>query len=39
MKMVHTIMGHENIQTTMDIYIDVRYDNDEVIEKPDNYLK
>ena len=39
MKTVHTIMGHENIQTTMDIYTDVRYDNDEVIEKLDNYLK
>ena len=39
LKTVQTIMGHENIQTTMDIYTDVRYDNDEVIEKLDNYLK
>ena len=39
LKTVQTIMGHENIQTTMDIYTDVRYDNNEIIEKPDNYLK
>ena len=39
LKTVQTIMGHENIQTTMDIYTDVRYDNNEVIEKLDNYLK
>ena len=32
-------MVHENIQTETDIYTDVRYDNNEVIEKLDNYLK
>ena len=39
LKTVQTIMGHENIQTTMDIYTDVRYDNNKLIEKLDNYLK
>ena len=38
LKTVQAIMGHENIQTTMDIYADVRYDNSDVIHKLSSYL-
>lgn len=38
LKTVQAIMGHENIQTTMDIYADVRYDNNDVIHKLSSYL-
>ena len=38
LKTVQAIMGHEDIQTTMNIYADVRYNNDDVIDKLSSYL-